>query len=291
MKKNLVLTLLVAFSTWSLKAQEVFSPYEEADSQFVRTTAAHKYALRTRLVRINFDLLDYAYRNVLEGGVSEFVLNLFPDESFPVVVNAINEHPSWEGSIYLRSADRNFTYSPPQRNEQKPLFLSFERPHEFAYYLVVQARNGAAWILKLPWGSHISPYRGDLEPDGSQISGKRYRLIHVNHDKIFSKVKNFQEGKEESIYFSLLDDVIVGATIESAIPSQDSSEDYKVTLDIPRGGQATEDNIFDLNIVDGEVASMEITYNFTESRNHYRVIPFDKVEGVYLMTEEMVERF
>ena len=293
MKKNLVLTLLVVFSTYSLKAQEVFSPYEEPDSAALLDEFGVERALKQRVARIDLDLLDATYRNVSENSISELTLNFFPDESFTAIVNTIHRD-SWNRGVVLggSSIDGDISYT-PQRTGKGYAYFSFSRPREFIYYVIMEIEDEVSLIFKFPWGSLFSPYRGVLTPEEFQISGKRYRLVHVNHDQLFSSVKNFQDGKEHYIIFDLFDkNSPIGATIKSTISPEDSPEDYRITLELPPRVQATEDNIFDLDIVDGKVASMEITYNWAESRNYYRIVPFDKVEGVYIITEEEVtERF
>ena len=303
MKKNLVPGLLaislVVFSTWSLKAQEVFSPYEGPDSAGLINEFGDNSALRQRLVQVNLDILQSAYQSVSEGGDAELTLNLFPDESFTAIINSINEDPWGRAdrvALKGRSLDGDFTYIPQER-EKGYAFLFFDRPEEFTYYLISEVKDGVSVILKLPSGSLFSHYRGGLTPDESQISGKRYRLVHVNHEEIFSKLENFFDGNEGDIFeapifFGLFtDDLVLSAYIESAIhtPVENALGDYKITLEVPRGRWATEDNTFDLNIVDGKVTSMEITYNWATGRSRYRVVPFNKAEGVYIMTSEAIE--
>ena len=296
MKKNLVLTLLVVFSTYSLKAQEVFSPYEGPDSTALLDEFRRESALRQRLVRINWDILNSTHQDVVfVTEAPELTLNLFPDESFSVTVDGIQQNFQ-RGTVYVtgRSAEGNFTYSPYNREHESRKVLTFHHPEEFVYYFIHKAADEVYLITKYPWPSLFAPYRGDLKPDESQISGKRYNLVHIHHERIFSQLENFLNGKEADIFFSpsSIGRWIMHAKITSVEhdPAQDSPGDYKITLDIVRRRGATGDNTFDLSIVDGEVAFMDITYNWTEYRRRYQVVPFDEAEGVYIMTEEMVER-
>ena len=282
MKKNLILIFFMVFSTWSLKAQEVFSPYEEADSAGLLARFNSTDLLRKRLARIDSDLLDATYHNVSEGNASELTLNLFPDESFTAIVNYIDRNPRHRMILEGGLVYGHMTYTPQNTGNS---FFSFSIPHEFAHYMVIEIKDEVVLITKLPWDSPFSTYEGNLTPDKSQISGiDYYRLMHINNDEILSNIKSFQDGKGGSIVLSFLADV--RAVIRSVIPSQDSPGDYKITLDIP-GGRQTENNTFDLHIVDDKVASMEITYHWALSSTYYRVIPFDKADGVYIITEEI----
>ena len=308
MKKNLVLALLaiplVVFSTYSLKAQEVFSPYEEPDSAGLLDEFRRGDALQQRLVRVNWDILDSAYQRVSEGGDAELTLNLFPDESFPIVVNVLRQHEFQADRALLMgsSTEGEFGYT-TENSRRGNAFISFIRPKEFTYYFVREVQDGVSQVLKFHQGSLFSRYRGGLTPDESQISGELHRLIHVNHEEIFSRLEDFSDGKREPIFFSLntyedsirdnvglLHGTITVAYIKSVAhtPVENSLGDYKVTLDIPSGSQ---NNTFDMNIVDGKVASMEISYTWAASRRRYEVIPFDEAEGVYIMTEEVIEGF
>ena len=299
MKKNFVSALLafplVVFSTWSLKAQEVFTPYEGPDSAALLDEFGRESPLRQRLVRVNLDILQSAYANVSVAGASELTLNFFPDESFSVFVSGLDAsfRPSFTLLKGRSTEGGDFTYI-PQVIEEGYVFLFFNHPEEFTWYLVREVKDGVSLIFKFPWGSLFTPYRGSLFPDKSQTSGKPYRLVHINYKRMFSELANFSDGKEARISFDLFTgDLILNAYIESAIhtPVENSIGDYKITLDIPREIWATGDNTFDLNIVDGKVASMEITYNWATSRNRYEVFPFDKVEGVYIITKEVIEDF
>ena len=302
MKKNFVLALLaiplVVFSTYSLKAQEVFSPYEGSDSAGLLDEFGHEDALKQRLARINWDLLNSAYQRVSEGGDSELTLNLFPDESFSIVVNAIRQHEFQEDKTLLMGSSTEGDFSYMTNSGRGQPFIFFQRPEEFTHYLVSEVKDGVSQVFKFPWGSLFSQYRGGLTPDEPQISGKHYRLVHVNHEEIFSKLENFSNGEEADLFFGLLsnNDSGGGAVMRAYIKSvtHTPAEDYKITLGLslgPPNSQNSQDDTFELNIAAGKVTSMEIIYTWVTSRRRYEVIPFDEAEGVYIMTEEVIENF
>ena len=291
MKKNLILGLLTVFSTCSLKAQEIFSSYEGPDSAALLNESGDDSALRQRLVRVDWDIPDSAYQSVSEGGDSELTLNFFPDESFFVVVNQIHQNLR-PGVTHLTgtSLEGSFAYI-PQNREEEDTVLTFHHPKEFAYYLVHKAGDGVYLITKHSWDSLFTPYRGYLTPDRFQTFGRRYNLVYVNHERIFSQLEDFSDGKETRILFGLFNiplNLYANITSVEHNPVQDSPGDYEVTLDITGGRQATGalDNTFDLYIVDGKVISMEITYYWDTSPHRYRIAPFDTAENVYIVIQE-----